>query len=417
MQRHRRIIRIAVLLFLVGAGIAAPFLWANYHLRAAQQAIDRFHFDEAQRHLDLCLKVRSGNAAVHLLAAQAARRRDSYEEAEEHLNTAIQLGGTTAATTLERLLLSAQEGNIEGIETSLRARVVEDDAESSLILEAMAKGYLHRFWYAQALVSLNLLLDRQPDNPQALLMRARMWVGRVLKGEKERDDDAMRDFSKLLTLQPTYEARLGFAGSLYRSGLVWDALCQFKALHQENPNDAEALLGLGRCCFATADVELARQFVEELLALQPEHAAGLLERARLALYAGELPEAEGYLRHAAATAPRYDCQAQRLLCQCLEAEHKSEEARLSTKELIQREEAVLDVERLTLQANREPGNVALRFEVATKLLALGREDDGIGTLLLVLDQAPSHPQARKLVIDYFERTGQTRRANRLRLAR
>jgi thioredoxin-like negative regulator of GroEL len=417
MRRHRRIIRVALLLVLVGAGIAAPFLWANYHLRAAQQAIERFRFEEAQQHIDQCLKVRSGSAAVHLLAAQTARRRDAYEEAEQHLNATIKLGGTTKETMLERLLLSAQQGSIESIETSLRARVAEGDAESLLVLEAIAKGYIGRFWYAEALVSLNMLLERQPDHPQALLMRAKLWVGRVQKGEKERDDDAMRDFRRLLELQPTYEARVGYAGSLYRSGQVWEALCRFKALYQENPGDAEVLLGLARCLFATADISTARRFVDELLAAQPDHAAGLLERARLALYAGGLPEAEDFLRRAAAAAPRHDCDALRLLCQGLEAQHKDDAARRYTKELDEREAAGLEIERLTLQANREPDNVALRCEVAMKLLAVGREADGMGTLLLVLDQDPRHPQARKLVIDYFERTGQTRRASRLRLAK
>lgn len=417
MRWHRRIIWAALLLVVVGAGIAAPFLWANHHLHAAEQALARFRFEEAQQHLDQCLKVRSGSAAVHLLAAQTARRRDAYDDAEQHLNAAIKLGGTTKETMLERQLLNAQQGNFEGDEPSLRARVAEDDAESPLVLEAMAKGYLSRFRQAQALVSLNMLLERQPDHPQALLMRAQLWVDRVQKGETDRDDDAMRDFGRLLEVQPSYEARMGYAGSLYRSGQTWAALCHFKALYQENPRDADVLLGLTRCLFATADISTARRFVDELLAAQPDHAAGLLERGRLALYTEGLSEAEGYLRRATAAAPRHDCEAQRLLCQCLEAQHKDDEARRCAKELDEREAAILEIERLTLQANREPDNVPLRYDVAMKLLAVGREADAIATLFLVLDQDPRHPEARKLVIDYFERTGQTRRANRMRLSK
>jgi thioredoxin-like negative regulator of GroEL len=406
---------VALLLVLVGVAIASPFLWAHYHLRAARQAIERYHFEEAQDHLDQCLKVRSGSAAVHLLAAQTARRRDAYDDAERHLTAAVQLGGTTKETMLERLLLSAQQGDFKGSETSLRARAAQDDPDSIPVLEALAKGYISRFWYSQALVSLTILLDRQPDHPQALVMRARLWEDRVRKGEKERDTDALRDYRKALALQPTYEARVGFARTLYRIGQPWDALCQFKALYQANPTDPEVLLGLARCFFVTSDTSLARRFLDELLALKPEHAAGLLERARLALYAGQLAEAEELLRRSAAAAPRYDCEAQRLLCQCLEAEHKAEDARRCLSLLAEREEAVLAVDRQTMEANRDPNNIALRYKIATQLIALGREEDGVGTLLFVLEQDPGHSLARQAVLNYFERTGQSKRATRLRL--
>jgi thioredoxin-like negative regulator of GroEL len=413
---HPRLALFALLLGIAAAGASAVFFWSLYHLHAAGRALEHYDFDAAQHHLELCLTVRPRSPRLHLQAAQTARRRDAYEEAERHLDQATRLGGTTEATLLERSLLSAQQGELEGQEITLRARASEDDAESLLVLEALAKGYASRFWYAQTLVSLNMLLERQPAHPQALLMRAQMWERRARNGEKDRELDALEDYKKAVALRPTFESRVGLAGTLYRVGESWDALCQFKALYQENPTDPEVLLGLARCFFVAADPNVAKRFVDELLALQPNHAAGLLERARLELYAGQMAEAEESLRRSAAAAPRYDFEAQRLLCECLEAEKKTEEARHCRQELAEREAAVLEIGRLSQQAAREPGNVSLRYEIATKLMGVGREDDSIGTLLSILELDPRHRLARQTVIDYFERTGQSRRASRLRLA-
>src|SRR5690242_11569314 len=90
-RRHPRLALLALALGVVGAGVAAVFLWAQYHLDAARGALDRYAFDEARYHVGQCLKVRPNNAAAHLLAAQAARRGDVYEEAGRHLAASMDL--------------------------------------------------------------------------------------------------------------------------------------------------------------------------------------------------------------------------------------------------------------------------------------------------------------------------------------
>src|SRR5262249_9721358 len=68
------LLSLLALLLVVGAGAASAFLWSQYQLDAARTALERYDFDEAQHHLDLCLEVRWRSAAIHLLAAQTARR-------------------------------------------------------------------------------------------------------------------------------------------------------------------------------------------------------------------------------------------------------------------------------------------------------------------------------------------------------
>lgn len=396
------------------AAIAAVFPWAQYHLRAAHLALDRYAFAEAQHHLELCMTVRR-SASLHLLTAQTARRRDDYATAEEQLAACLEMAGMTEAVARERVLLTAQQGDLAGVESSLRARADADDAEAALTLEALAKGYVNCFWQENALECLNRLLRRAPQHPQALLMRARLWEDRVRKGDKERDEDALRDYQAAVELGAGFEARLGLARTLYRMGHPWESMLQYEGLRSSSA-DPEVLFGLARCRYTLHEVDEARQLLDEILERQPTHAAALLERGRLARHAGEVDEAEKWLRRAVDAAPGYDCEAQRLLCMLLEEANQTEDARRCRAQLSEREAHVLRVERLTLQANREPHNVALRYDIARELMRLGREQDAVAALFFVLEQEPRHRPSHEALADYFERTGQHARAARHRRA-
>jgi tetratricopeptide (TPR) repeat protein len=413
---RRPLVSLLILLLITGAGAASAFLWSKYQLDAAHRALEHYAFDEAQHHLDLCLKVRWRSAAVHLLASQTARRRDAYEEAEKHLAECIQLGGMTPEVALERMLLTAQQGELDQHETSLRAHTERDDPDAVLVLEALAKGYANRYWEANALVCLNILLEREPKHPQATLMRARAWENRVLKGEMEREQDALRDYQKAVELDPSFAAQLGLAGSLYRVGRPWEAMLLYERLRPSQPTNPSLLLGLARCRYNLHEVDQARQLLDLLLEEHPNHPAALLERGRLALHAGKLEEAENRLRQAASAAPFHDREALRLLCRCLEAAKKTAEARTCREELQQRETKVFQLERLILRANRESQDVELRYQIALELMRQGREDDGLAALFFVLEQQPRHGPARQALADYYERIGRPARAARLRRA-
>lgn len=412
LRRHPRITGMVLALAVLGLGVAGLYLWKQYHLHAARQALNRHSFDEAQHHLNLCLTVPFRDRAIYLLAARTARRRDSYQEAERHLAACERQAGMTKALVLERVLLSAQQGELEGIEGALHAHTGDDNAEAVLVLEALAKGYVNRFWWADALECLNELLRRQPGHPQALLLRARLWEELARKGEAEHETDALRDYEKAIEATSSFESRLGRAGVLYRLGRPWDALLEYEQLHSPEDAHAEVLLGLARCRFNLGEVDEARRLLDELLGRQPDNRDALLERGRLALHAGQLAEAEKCLRQAADLAPACNTAPLHSLGQCLECEHKDEEARCCLDRLRRQEADLLGVDLLTLQANRDPHNTALRYEIAAKLMRLGRERDGVAALYLVLEQQPRHGPAHAALADYFERVGQANRAAR-----
>jgi tetratricopeptide (TPR) repeat protein len=408
---------VIALVFLLAAGGGGVFLWSEYHLDAARKAIDCQDLDEAQRHLELCLLVRSRTASVHLLAARTARRRGDYERAEQYLATCLELGETTEEVGLERLLLTAEQGELEQVEGVLREHIGADDPQAVLVLEALAKAYVDRCLQRDALEALILVLERQPRHQKALLMRARVWETLAGTGRSDGEANALADYQKALERNPSsFEGRLGLAGCLYRLGRPADALLEYERLQLRDADHAEVLFGLGRCRYSLGEVVEARRLLDELLARQPDHASGLLERGRLALHEGELAAAEKWLRQAVTAAPQCDCEALRVLCRCLEVADKAGEARRCLDRLRRREAEAVRLDCLTLQVNREPRNLRLRFDVAVQLLRFGRDREGVGGLYLVLEQDPRHGPAHAALADHFERIGQPARAARHRRA-
>src|SRR5262249_48254475 len=151
-------------------------------------------------------------------------------EAEQHLAACLALQGMTPAVARERVLLTAQQGDLDESLRVLESHISPSDPDADLVLEALAKGYVNRCWHTDALPCLNKLLERRPQHPQALLLRARVWEVLARNGKAEHEADALRDYEQAVELHPSFEARLGLAGTLYRVGRPWDAAVEYEKL-------------------------------------------------------------------------------------------------------------------------------------------------------------------------------------------
>src|SRR5262249_7803146 len=103
-KRPWRLLVILSLLTVIGVGgtlIGLP-LWAEYHYRLAQKALERYRLSEARAHLECCLRVWPSSFGVHLLAAQTTRRLEDLEAAEKHLARCQEIkGGLPPEVVLE----------------------------------------------------------------------------------------------------------------------------------------------------------------------------------------------------------------------------------------------------------------------------------------------------------------------------
>lgn len=379
--------------------------WAYSHLRAARQAAERRDFDAARSHWACCLYICPEDADLRLEAARTARRAGAFAEAEEHLDACRRLIPDSRSLALESTLLDAQRGAWSPAEESqLWALVRQNDPDTTLILEAMAGGYLYSYRMNSALDCLQLWLQREPDNVQALVWRG--WI----RESQEQVSPALEDYRRVVQLDPgdlKTQQRLG--DLLFLSGRLQEAVEQFEALCRRRPPPPEALLGLARCRRRLGQGEEARRLLDEFLSDHPRDVVALIERGRLAEEVGQLGEAERWLRRAVEADPA-NRDAHYALGQCLQQAGRQEEA---AKELEEADRINDDLQRLyalRVAVAGKPADPDLRCEAGVICLRHGQVEEGLRWLNGALQFDPHHAASHRALADYYERTGQPEKA-------
>jgi tetratricopeptide (TPR) repeat protein len=426
----RRILTISTLLALIGLGfsvvsyVAYNWIWgADYHFRAAQEALDRGDFAQADAHAALLLESRPNSAEAHLLAARIARRAilpvlpgareglghsltlsnartvGSYDKAEQHLTKYKKLGGITELFDLEHRLLKAQSGGLAQVEGELKTWLAKDNdsQESVLILEALIKGYLQTYRLGDALDCLNQWLDRKED-VQALVWRG--WVH-----ERKNDEpSAKRDYLRALVLDTENdEARHRLADLLVTSAPE-EAEAHFSSLYERQPTNPGVVLGMVQCRRVLGQTEDARRLLDQLLANQPRNCEALIERGMLALIENRPAEAENWLRQALALEP-YNRVANYQLFLCLEQLGKNEEAQKVKARVTKIIEDLQLLHDATKQVMAAPGDPEWRYRAGMILLRNGQTEEGRRWLLSALEIDPKHGPTHAALADLYQQEG------------
>jgi predicted Zn-dependent protease len=395
--RRRLVVGIVVPLLglAAGLGLASPYLRGWYHLRAAKADLLAYHNPQAVRHLQTCMRLWPDSPEVLLLSARAARRAGSYDEAERCLDKYRQARGVDDAGSFEELLLSA-ERDVDQVAPLCRRRVEQDDPDAPLILEALTRGYLRQYRLGEASFCLDLWLQKQPDNPQALCMKGQFHLD-----YEHAPDRAVGSYRRAVELDPDHEeARQGLAIVLLESKDFAGAIGHLERLHRDQPDNLRVEVGLAQCRDALGDPDAARRLVEGVLAQQPENGPALAEKGQLALERGQYEEAEGLLRRALNRAPG-NHQARYSLTLCLVQTGKAAEAKQSEEELRQWEEdAKRFNEIVTKEMPKAPDNPDLACQLGQLLLRSGHREEGLRWLNNALRLDPGYEPARKALAEY-----------------
>jgi tetratricopeptide (TPR) repeat protein len=404
---------LAVLLLPALAAAGGANLWAWHHRREADRLAERQQFAAAYGHYADCLRVWRWSASTHFLAGRAARRAGMYDEAERHLAECGRLqdsaSGPPLPLALERLLLQAQSGDIGDVEDVLWGYVKKDAPESPLILEALARGYQRMFRMGMALRCLQLILERDPDNIEALVMRG--WI-REGGGEPE---DASKDFRRALGLDPTRDdARLSLARILIRDKCE-EALVMFGELAARRPDDPNVLTGLAQAYCGVGQSEKARPIFEALIAKHPQDCKALTGLGVLVRDEGDTAGGEALLRRAVAADPGSP-EAHFQLYMCLVQQPGREAEAAAERDIHRRVQA--DRERLAqiavAEMTRRPYDPNLHYELGAIYLRNGKPDVGVRWMYSALRLDPTHQPSHRALADYFERAGETEKAQQHR---
>jgi tetratricopeptide (TPR) repeat protein len=387
-----------------------PRLRAWSHYEAGQDALERRAFAEAREHAAVCLAVWPNDARVRLLAARAARRSGLLEEARQQLDRCPPSPDTMEDLLLERILLQVQAGGLADLDKLLREEVELEHPQSPAILEVLTWEWMRTYQLGDAMHALEVWRQLRPRDPEPLVRHG--WVAEHLL----RKTTAVDDYRQVLALDPDRDpVRQRLAEILLGLNVSGEAAEQFEHLVRKRPDDPAVLLGLARCRFKQARLDEAEELLDALLVHQPDQAAALGERGRLALARGQPDRAEAWLRRAVAALP-HDQELLYNLVQCLQRRGRDAEAKEYADRLRRIEEDARSMGSLMQRVLKTPTSAPLRHEIGVVFLRNGFEEDGVGWLRTALEQDPRYGPAHQALADYYQRTGQLELAARHRQA-
>lgn len=388
-----------VLFVLVAVG-GAPQAYAWYHLRAGRSALDHYRPADARRHLDACLRVWPNSSTAHLLAARAARRTGAYDEAQRHLDACSKADGKKSGdVVLEWALLGAAQGDLAEVEEFLQTRARKDPAAAPLIWEALAEGNARLYRVLTALSIFEDWLAAEPDNPRAYRLRGNLY--RRIGARK-----AVDDYRRAIELDPEDdEARWWLAVVLQDAGQFPEALEQLEHLRARGWPDPDLRVRIARSLDRVGRTPEARDLLDLVLADNPDHGPALRVRGQIEFLAGDLPEAEKWLRAAARALPA-DYQTRHTLVQCLRQQQKDDAAKAEEKvaeKLKDRAERFANLRSREMSMN--PHDPALHCEMGVLLDALGHTEVAEKWLYSALREDPDYRPAHAALADFYERHG------------
>jgi len=395
--------KVLVLTLTVFFGTLVGFYgYALHQWHSAQEAVKQGRTNEARQRLDFCLLVWPKSTEVHLLAARAAWLSWNFEEADVHLQKCLKLqNGATSDIQLEFLLMRVLMGEEEEVATPLFQYVDNKHPDSQLIMETLARAYMHQLRFGLAYKCLSRWITEAPDAARAYHWRG--WVLERLNNHQE----AKADYEKALELDvDLIPVRLRLAEMLLDGNRPLEALEHLERLARQCPDRADITARLGHCRFLQGQGEEARRLLEAAVVKLPDDPTLLLNLGKLELQDAKPVEAEKWLRRALAADPS-DTIAHYTLATTLQLLGRKEEAAVALKlhkkhrEVLERANRLLQDE--ALQPTKDPNPSS---EIGILLLSIGQERLGLYWLDQALLRDPRHRAAHQALAEYFENKGQ-----------
>ncbi len=367
---------VALLLVLAAAYPA----WLHYQDWAA--------FDRARRMIDnwdLVPGIRAAEKyrakhktlpAAALLLARGYRRYESFKDAERELTLAEQLGHPKKEVELERLMLTAAQGNVAPLLQRVNSPFPLPDYYFADCCSSLASGYVVRFEWRPAIAWLDKWSRTETDQPEALNR-----IGAVY--HRAMDYDASREtYEKVLKRWPrnrNANMAIGddkmlnnnFQGALDHfvivaeddpeSHLAWQSICKANLLRGELEYAEEAVEKLRPLALRSGDVESDLMLLELQIALRhAEEARDSKEGLRIA------NQLEHYL-----DARPFDMPAQFEYGKALKLAGKIKDAEAQQRKHSQMIEAREKADDILPQIMHDPDNVDKRIEFAQLMVDSG----------------------------------------------
>jgi len=293
---------------------------AAFHLAAASVAMRKGDVGAASDEIQQALAVDPNLARAHLLMAYVNLLRKNPSRAVPELKAAADLAPLRSEERIKYAEFQAANG-ASGEAKIFLQNITRQASDYVPAWRDLAQIALTEKKYDESLSSLENILSRDPENPDARMLQAEVWL------EK---NDARKAIATLDKLNNAYPNTAVVKYQLARAYLASNNLSQATAALEQalaaKPNYTEAILLLGELNLRSGKLQAAVAVIEDLQKKQPElpQARLLLANAYQAL--GRLDDAAALFREQIKAVPQSP-DAHFLLGLILRQQNKNAEAR------------------------------------------------------------------------------------------
>jgi Tfp pilus assembly protein PilF len=281
----------------------------------------------------------------------------------------------------------------------LRGTIGPDHPDVTLVLEALARGYMIAERWADARQACALWRAVDAKAPWAWL-----WGGRVSE-RMVQVDQAAEFYRKALDLAPEdRDARVAFARVQLRQNSPATAKPNLEWVLQRFPEDEEALLGMAQCLLAEAQGEEALALVDKALGVNPSSNLAMSLKGRVVLEQGNAVEAEPWLRKAW-EAERGDAETLHLLVRALRLQGKNQEAGDLEKQLDRLQKSLKRLNELMRMIGPQLQELGPCLEAGEIALEVGRTEQGLNLLEDALRRKGDHRPVHAALARYYRGIG------------
>ncbi len=410
--KRRAIIGLSIVLL----GLARPGLgwcYVAWQTHAARQALSEGQPARAAAILRKAESLQPNRAEILFLLGRALRRNGELEAAGSYLDRARQAGWPEPEVRLQRQLLLTQSGAFaqagDFLTELLRKGVDDDTAEE--IYEARAKGFYSSFRLPDALLCIEFWLKWRPHARQARVWRA------DIHERTEHWSDAVQDYRAILEHDPQdVEARLRLASALLPLNAIRDALEEYEKCLAVRPNDTAAILGRLKCLRRLGELADVSDRLAALLSrdlTQPQRGEVLCELGELALFDHDYEQAIDYFTRARQADPTNSHVHHPLSTAYLRLGETdlAEAEKRRGEQLVDRTKQLAEI---TQQILEDPRNPELRYQAGMLFFGQGMKKEGAAWLMTALECDPGHRKSHAELASYYDEIGDAAAAQRHR---
>jgi Flp pilus assembly protein TadD len=396
----------------VVAGLAAGayFAYGQYRVvtvsRAVRQACTARHYEQVTEPLRRWLALRPNSGEAHYYKAWQAMALDRPAEAVESIDQARKLGFDPALLGCLTAIYQARGERFQEAEPVLEQAFFRQLEPRELVAKELARIYLSSFRLNRAAQAIERWRSMAPDDAQPY-----MWRNEIASRSESNPAILIMNDRAALQRDPNLDkARLDLAQQLSIARRFGEAAEIYHEYLKRKPNDASALIGLGRDAFQCGDIEGATRYFEAALAAHTRDALALEELAMIEVRLGRFEKACERLEVLTQLEP-FDEEVRSSYAQALKLLGRDDRARVESAAAKRLREQNDQMMKYRYNLLRNPNDLDARFQVARWLIECGHPDEGLRWTKEILRANPRHAPTHRVLAEHYRKQGDMGLAN------